>query len=190
MAKIRKFKCPKCSRRFSMPAHLGRHMNTVHASKRGSELVGKRVTKRARKRVVRPTVRAKAVGHPVARAAGAVRAIQAYRQTLVARRAELDSHVNEIDRALSVLGTVSRPVAARAAGVPRGAGSRRGSLKHFIERVLSAGKGPMAVKDTTAAVLKAGFKTKNKTLAKSVGIALSQMPNVVKVSRGQFRLRG
>ncbi len=189
MAKIRKFKCPKCGRRFSMPAHLGRHMSTIHASKRRKKLVTRKATKRARKRVVRPAVRARAARRPAARATGALREIRVYRQTLVARRAELDSRVNAINRALAALGTVSRPVAARAARVPRSAGSRKGSLKHFIERVLSAGRSPMAVKDTTAAVLRAGFKTKNKTLAKSVGIALSQMPNVVKVSRGQFRLR-
>ena len=172
-----------------MPAHLGRHMNTIHASKRRKKLVGKKVTKRARKRVVRPVVRARAAGRPAARATGALREIRAYRQTLVARRAELDSRVNAIDRALTALGAVSRPAAGQAARASRRAGSRKGSLKHFIERVLSTGKGPRAVKDTTAAVLRAGFKTKNKTLAKSVGIALSQMPNVVKVSRGLFRLR-
>jgi uncharacterized C2H2 Zn-finger protein len=189
MAKVRKFKCPKCGRRFSMAAHLGRHMNTMHASRRGKKLVSKKATRRARKRVARPAVRAGAARRPAARATGALRAIRAYRQTLVARRAELDSRVNAIDRALAALGAVSRPVAARAARAPRSAGSRTGSLKYFIERVLSAGKGPMAVKDTTAAVLKAGFKTRNKTLAKSVGVALSQMANVVKVSRGRFRLR-
>ncbi|MCH8241163.1 MAG: zinc ribbon domain-containing protein, partial [Planctomycetes bacterium] len=28
----KKFKCSRCSRMFSMPAHLARHMNTTHAS--------------------------------------------------------------------------------------------------------------------------------------------------------------
>jgi hypothetical protein len=164
-------------------------MNTVHASKRRKKLAGKKIAKGARKRVARPVVRAKAARRPAARATGALREIRAYRQTLVARRAELDSRVTAIDRALAALGAASRPATARAARGPRRAGSRKGSLKHFIEKALSAGKRPMAVKDTTAAVLRAGFKTKNKTLAKSVGIALSQMPNVTKVSRGMFRLR-
>ena len=34
MTKKRKFKCSKCDRRFSMAAHLARHMNTTHASKK------------------------------------------------------------------------------------------------------------------------------------------------------------
>ncbi len=28
----KKFKCTKCDRAFSMPAHLARHMNTIHAT--------------------------------------------------------------------------------------------------------------------------------------------------------------
>jgi len=163
-------------------------MNTIHASRR-EKLVGKKAAKRARKRVLRRAVRAGAAGRPAARAAGALREIRAYRQTLVARRAELDSRVNAIDQALAALGAAARSAPRRAARAPRSSGPRRGSLKHFIERVLSASKGPIAVRDTTTAVLRAGFKTKNKTLAKSIGTALSQMPNVVKVSRGLFRLR-
>jgi len=45
----------------------------------------------------------------------------------------------------------------------------------------------MAVKDITKGVVRSGYKTKNKTLAKSVGIALTEMPTVEKVGRGQFR---
>ncbi len=32
MAKQKRLKCSKCDRRFSMPAHLARHMNTAHGS--------------------------------------------------------------------------------------------------------------------------------------------------------------
>jgi hypothetical protein len=67
-------------------------------------------------------------------------------------------------------------------------GARQGSLKDFIGRVLS-GHGVMSVKEITAGVRKAGYKTRNKTLSKSVGIALAQMPGVEKVDRGQFRLK-
>ncbi len=45
----------------------------------------------------------------------------------------------------------------------------------------------MTVKDVTTAVRKAGYKSKNKTLDKSVGVALSEMPGVKKVGRGTFR---
>ena len=67
-------------------------------------------------------------------------------------------------------------------------GPRPGSLKSVITTVLT-GKGIMAVKDITAGVLKAGYKTRNKTLAKSVGIALAEMKNVAKIGRGRFRLK-
>jgi hypothetical protein len=46
------------------------------------------------------------------------------------------------------------------------------------------------VKDVTAAVRAAGYRSKNKTLDKSVGVALREMRQVVKVARGQYRLRG
>ena len=32
MAKQKRINCPKCDRKFSMAAHLGRHMSTVHGS--------------------------------------------------------------------------------------------------------------------------------------------------------------
>jgi hypothetical protein len=47
----------------------------------------------------------------------------------------------------------------------------------------------MAVKDITEGVRRGGYETRNKTLAKSVGIALTQMPEVDKVGRGLFRLK-
>ncbi len=34
MALQKNLKCPKCSRKFSMAAHLGRHMATVHGAKK------------------------------------------------------------------------------------------------------------------------------------------------------------
>jgi len=32
MAKRKTIKCPKCDRRFSMPAHLARHVGTAHGT--------------------------------------------------------------------------------------------------------------------------------------------------------------
>jgi uncharacterized C2H2 Zn-finger protein len=32
MAKQKRLKCSKCDRRFSMPAHLARHVNSAHGS--------------------------------------------------------------------------------------------------------------------------------------------------------------
>ena len=69
-----------------------------------------------------------------------------------------------------------------------GRGPRPGSLKAYVLDVLR-GRGVTAVKDITAAVLAHGYKTKNKTLAKSVGISLAQMPEAQKVGRGMFRMK-
>lgn len=180
MARIRRLKCAKCDRRFSMPAHLARHTSTVHASKATKKRARKKVAKRARRRVVRPAA---------AGPARAIHEIQAHRDRLIAQRAKLDPQIAAVEGALRALGVALRPPAGRAVRVGGGGGPRKGSLKDCIRRVLSARKGPMAVKDVTAAVLKAGHKSKNKTLDKSVGTTLTQMPKVVKVARGQYRLR-
>ena len=47
----------------------------------------------------------------------------------------------------------------------------------------------MQVKDIASAVVRAGYKTRNQTLAKSVGLALASMPEVEKVGRGAYQLR-
>jgi uncharacterized C2H2 Zn-finger protein len=195
MARTRKFKCPKCDRTFSMAAHLARHMNTLHASKARKKVAKKKVArkrrvKRARRRVLRMAARSKAARPRLA--TGPARMIgdmRAYRGTLAAQRSELDTQIAAVEQALSALGATGRARARRATRRGRVAGMRKGSLKDYVGRVLQAHGRPMAVKDVTTAVQRAGFKTRNKTLAKSIGIALSQMPNVKKVSRGVFRLR-
>lgn len=77
--------------------------------------------------------------------------------------------------------------AARAAGDGR-RGVRAGSLKDHIFKVLSGG-GRMRVQDIEKAVRAGGFKTKNKTLGKSIGIALLDMQGVERVARGLYELR-
>ncbi len=47
--------------------------------------------------------------------------------------------------------------------------------------------GPMAVKEVAAVVLKAGHKSKNRALPKTVGKYLAAMPGVQKVGHGTFR---
>jgi hypothetical protein len=77
----------------------------------------------------------------------------------------------------------------RSPGRARGGGPQPGSLKDFVGRVLQVRGGPLSVKDVTAAILKAGYRTRSKTPSKKVQIALAHMPNVVRVARGQYRLR-
>lgn len=121
--------------------------------------------------------------------------LQAAERALVAQRSDIDSKLVAIQQAIRAMGgaaAVGSPAGTRAPRIAAGPGRRgprAGSLKEYILKVLSAAGGPMAVKDITSGVLKAGFKTRNKTLAKSVGIALTDTPGVVKIGRGRFRLR-
>jgi hypothetical protein len=127
----------------------------------------------------------------------AIANLTAARSSLIGQREHLDRQIAAINQALAAFGAhvpaAPAAPAARAAGPQRGGrrggggrGVRPGSLKDYIHRVL-AGGGVMAVKDIAAGVVKAGFKSKNKTLAKSVGIALAKMPGVKRVGRGKFR---
>ena len=184
MAKTGKFKCSACDRTFSMAAHLGRHKSTMHAAKKPP---AQRFVRVKRRRLRRPQAQP---GHVLpAGAAAATAQIHAYRDQLAAQHDELDAQLVAIDNALAMLGgTVSvatQPVARRRRG-----GRHPGSLKDFIVRVLRGRVRPMSVMGITAAVRKAGYATKNRTLDKSVGNALAAVPQVVRVARGQYRLRG
>lgn len=190
-AKVRKFKCSKCDRRFSMAAHLARHQNTVHSAKPRKKVAKRKLAKRiVRKMARRPRrVVKRARRAPRSEATPLLLQMQAYRSDLLAQRAQVVSKIDAIDKALAAMGTTARAPARKPTRGRRGGTTRPGSLKSHIQRVLQGRGGAMAVKDVTAGVLRAGFKTKNKTLAKSVGIALGQMPTVRKVSRGTFRLK-
>jgi hypothetical protein len=201
-AKVRKFKCSKCDRTFTMAAHLARHQNTVHGAKPKKKTARKKLRRRpAAKRPARKLAR-RAAKRPARKPAGraAQRAprrqkaplllqMQKYRSDLLQQRAHVESQIDAIDKALAAMGSTVRAPARGHRGGRRGGRTRAGSLKSHIEHVLRTGGRAMAVKDITTGVLKAGFKTKNKTLAKSVGLALAQMPNVRKVSRGMFRCK-
>lgn len=148
---------------------------------------------KAKRRVKRkkPVGRPRKLGGRVAGIAGmpsagaALGSLQAYAQQLVAHRAQIEAQLTAVQQALQAMGATA--VVRRGPGRPRGGGPRPGSLKDHIARVMS-GRGVMTVKDITDGVLASGYDTKNKTLAKSVGIALTEMPNVAKLSRGKFQL--
>lgn len=93
------------------------------------------------------------------------------------------SAVGAKPRAILHLGAppAAKPIATAA---PRG-----GSLKDYVTRVLTAAGKPMEVKTIADQVVKNGFKSKNKTLAKSVGIILAGMKNAARVRRGVFQIR-
>lgn len=120
---------------------------------------------------------------------------------LRAERDQLDRRIAAIEAALSPsagrAATSTASAGARSAALPPGrkrmghgyGGYRKGSVKEYILRVLEKASGPMQVKDIAAAVVRAGYKTRNQTLAKSVGLALASMPEVEKVGRGAYQLR-
>lgn len=126
-------------------------------------------------------------------AADTIQHLQAVRDSLLAERQRVSEQLATIEDMLAGSGA-GRLAAPRAAVGPRAAGGRgggrrgvrAGSLKDYIYKVLADGR-VMAVKDITSAVMKAGYKTRNKTLGKSVGNALATMPRIKRVTRGKFR---
>jgi hypothetical protein len=121
--------------------------------------------------------------------AGLIRDIQSYHRALTDRRAEIDGQIMAIEQALGAFGVGSAKAARPTSKASRSGGAREGSLKDYVGRVLAASGSAMMVKDIAAAVVKSGYKTKNKTLATSVGLALADMGSVKRVSRGQYRLK-
>lgn len=175
MARKGKFKCSKCDRSFTMAAHLGRHMSTIHGPKKVK-------AKKAQKRAVARK------GRPVSKGFGGLLGqLRVHRNGLAAQINQLDVQIASIDGALAALGGGAPKRAGARRG--RGKGPRAGSLEDYIGRLLRGRTKGQSVKDITAAVRKAGYKTRNRTLDKSVGNTLASMKNAVKVSRGVFRLK-
>jgi hypothetical protein len=173
-----------------MAPHLGRHLSTIHGAKKGKKTLKKKVARRAprpkRGRIARTAPRQS--GTTGAGIAGVIRELSAYGDQVAAQRAEVDAQIAAVEGALAALGASAGGAQVRASG--RRPSFRQGSLKDHIARVLGARRGPMSVKDITAAVRRAGYRSKNKTLDKSVGVALAEMRQIVKVARGQYRWRG
>jgi hypothetical protein len=165
-------------------------MSTIHGAKKGKETPKDKAARRASHAARGPKPRAarRQSGTTGAGIAGAIRELSAYRDQLVAQRAEVDAQIVAVEGALAALGASAGGTQVPASG--RRTSFRQGSLKDHIARVLGAHRGPTSVKDVTAAVRAAGYRSKNKTLDKSVGVALREMRQVVKVARGQYRLRG
>ena len=182
-----KFKCPKCDRVFAMPAHLARHVNSAHGAGGKSK---KAQPKLAAGKGGHGAFQVPALGG--ADATHMLNQMQNYRMELLAQRDAVEGQIQAIDNALHAFGAAA-PARGGMQPVTRGRrgprGPRAGSLQTYIENVLKSHGKPMAVKDITDAVMKAGFNTKNKTLGKSVGITLTKMPNVRRVSRGIFNMK-
>lgn len=183
------FKCLKCDRTFSMPAHLARHTNTMHGVKKAGRPAGRKARRGKRRGPARVAFRA--VARTVGGAARVLKEMQSYRQELMVQRNALDAQIAGIEGALDAMGTVPAVTAGRAGagrrpGRPAGRGARAGSLKETIVKVLRQKGRPMSPNDIAANVVKAGYKTNSKHLTKAVSNTLPDLNEVKKVGRGLY----
>ena len=187
----KKIKCSRCSRTFSMPAHLARHMNTTHASP-AARAARQRMGIGAGRGVRRGSSTVMAGGDvSFADSADLLSGIQAYHETLLAKRDQIDLELSALGGALSALGSASgSPVRV---GAPkrgrRGSGAREGSLKNYIEKVLDRQSTPATPKDIASKVLQSGYQSRAKDLTKAVSNALPELKRIKKVGFGKYILK-
>lgn len=180
MPKQKPFACHRCGRRFSMAAHLARH-SRVHGAKRPTSK--RRATARSAKA---PASRNGPFTTLISSLQDSHRALVAERDSLSGQIAALESAMSAISGSGSVRGGKAAP---REVGNGSAAEFRTGSLKDYVHRVLSKSPTPLPVSEIAAAVVRSGFKSKNKTLSTTVGIALADMPGVRRVERGVYGLQ-
>ncbi len=172
-----------------MKAHLGRHMATIHASPGARRAAAKK--RKAGRKPGRPATKAVAVrstgGNGVS---GFLSDMQTYHANLTAQRDEIDGQITAIETAMSAMGGSSAP-ARRGPGRPKGSGGgsgtgRPGSLKDMIIKVLGQRKQPLSPNQISAAVLKAGYKSRAKDLTKAVSNVLPDIKKVKRIGFGSY----
>ena len=195
-------KCSTCSRKFSMAAHLARHMSAIHhapgARARAAAKAKKTGRRPGRPKGARNKVAARSKRSTVRRIqfsgdgpARVLREMQAYHGALMAEHTSLQARMDALTNAMATLGTVTPAGPKRKTtkrGRPAGSGVRPGSLKDHIVRVMRQTTRPMGPRDISNKVLKAGFKTKAKDISKAVSNKLPELKNVKKVGFGLYRL--
>ena len=190
------FKCPKCDRRFTMAAHLGRHTNTIHGKRKGLKPVAKRKTGSARTRRIGRPKGSRSSNRSIARTSGAtgvgvtrlLSQMQSYYSELTSRRLSLDAQIAGMESAINILGAAPKAGAAgRKLGRPAGSGTRTGSLKDTIVRVLRQRAVALSPREIAAKVIQAGYKTSTKNLTKAISNTLPEINIVRKVGRGLYR---
>jgi hypothetical protein len=100
----------------------------------------------------------------------------------------LDAQIAGMDSAINILGAAPQGRATgRKLGRPTGSGSRTGSLKDTIVRVLRQRAVALSPREIAAKVVQAGYKTSTKNLTKAISNTLPEINNVRKVGRGLYR---
>jgi hypothetical protein len=109
----KELKCSKCDRKFSMPAHLARHVAATHSKKRKAK--AKRKVRRPasaakKKKVRRPRgTKKRKVGRPKGRGAGRgtvrqlLSGLKKHHRDLVTQRGMLDAQIAAVTRAIKEL---------------------------------------------------------------------------------------
>ncbi len=189
----KKFKCPKCSRTFSMKAHLARHMNAIH-SKPGSRKAGvkKRVKRKVTKKRARRVTRAVSLSAPTGNEGAKVFAdMQTYHAGLIEARQSLDGQIGAIVEAMKVMGGTTVTRRKRKPG-PKARKTTRegrpGSLRDVVTKVMRSRRAAMTPRALSVAVVKAGYKTKAKNLTKAISNMLPKMKTAKKVGHGLYRM--
>jgi len=95
-----KYKCPKCDRTFSMAGHLGRHMNTIHASKAAKKARKKRASVKRTARRRRAVRRVRRPRQVAARSTLQGMALEELGQLITAARAEARRKMAALRKAL------------------------------------------------------------------------------------------
>ena len=149
---------------------------------------------KARRTAVRKATLAPTAG-PVGTtcASGLLADMKAYHQQLAgeitgiqAKMAAVATAIQTMSGAVCTAGPATKPVPGRRGPRPTGT-----SLKDFISSVLSSSPEPMAVKDLSTGVVRAGYETKSKNLGNQISMALMQMnrkKQVKKVARGLYQV--
>ena len=103
----KKFKCPKCKRVFLMPAHLARHLNTIHASKQAKAAAKKkRAQKRGKAKLARKQVRGGKPAPTLSRVTVRVlKDMRACHAELAGQHAALEAKLAAVERAIEALET-------------------------------------------------------------------------------------
>jgi len=114
--------------------------------------------------------------------------MQSFYSELTERRSSLDAQIAGMEGAINILGAAPRARATgRKLGRPAGSGTRTGSLKDTIVRVLRQRAKALSPREIAAGLVRAGYKTSTKNLTKAVSNTLPEINNVRKVGRGLYR---
>ena len=196
-----KLKCPKCTRTFSMAAHLARHMSTIHATGAKKKAAAKAPAKRKGKKKPGPKPGARAMkarSVPGDEGARVLAEMQSYHANLLETRGAIDGKIGALEQAMIAMGAagqaprrMGRPAGAkkvvRAASAVRAAkGVRAGTLKDAVINVLRATGTPMSPRTLSVAVKKSGYKTKAKDLTKAISNVLPTIESIKRVGHGMY----